>query len=291
MGNMTVIHDSDQFRITLSPPSEGAAASRDMIISFGGIAQGFVEEFRKSTGERHHRAFVVDKKRRWWNGAEIDDVLARLNDVIASYDITRCGLIGNSMGGSAALLFSDKLHHVVRVLAFVPKYSVRLSVLPWERRWLRARFPIRHRWRDFAGTTFPQESMLAVFGAQDDHWHRRKFRESGFQLLEVEGASHNVARHMKGQGAFNAAIAIFADFDNRDWVAEMIRCDRNGTARGGWGNNGGRDWDRTSDPYDVNVVLSRSAEASSHLTVLASYAKSLENQRTKRMKSNLVSAE
>jgi hypothetical protein len=22
-------------------------------------------------------------------------------------------------------------------------------------------------------------------------------------------------------------------------------------------NNGGRDWDRTSDPYDVNVVLSR----------------------------------
>ena len=28
-------------------------------------------------------------------------------------------------------------------------------------------------------------------------------------------------------------------------------------ARGGWPFSGGRYWDRTSDPYDVNVVLYR----------------------------------
>ncbi len=206
-----------------------------MIFSFGGITQGFVEEFRNSTGERHHRVFVIDKKRRWWNGTEIDEVLARLNDLVTANAIERCGLIGNSMGGSAALLFSDRLHNVVRALAFVPQYSVRLSAWPWERRWLRQRVPIRHRWPHFAGTSFARERMLAVFGAEDDLWHRRKFREAGFQLLEVEGSGHNVARHLKGQGAFNAAIAVFADFDNTNWVADVMR-----HARGGKGNQGGK---------------------------------------------------
>ena len=67
----------------------------------------------------------------WYQFAEMDEVIARINRRVTSRQ--RVGY-GSSMGGYAAINFSERLS-LTSVLLFAPQFSPDLAKVPWENRW------------------------------------------------------------------------------------------------------------------------------------------------------------
>lgn len=83
----------------------------------------------------NHVLFVRDASRSWMNAPgmaeRLQAAVARLVETIRPRRIVA---FGNSMGGTAALIFAT-LCRLDAVLAIVPQYSVKPDIVPEERRW------------------------------------------------------------------------------------------------------------------------------------------------------------
>ncbi|MGR3466548.1 MAG: hypothetical protein ACU0CI_01605 [Shimia sp.] len=160
-----------------------------------------LEFFGSATEQgRHHLIFVADRRRSWLNAPGMEArVLSVLSEQIAQIAPRRLALIGNSMGGTIALLLARNLP-VDAVLAMVPQWTVNPALLPEETRWRRWRKRIDHwpnptvgaietRGRDvfiLHGDT-PSELMHAQLFPDDpalDHWI-------------LAGCGHRVALRLK----------------------------------------------------------------------------------------------
>ncbi|MCB9712544.1 MAG: hypothetical protein H6712_01720 [Myxococcales bacterium] len=189
-------YEDETYRVTVRP-----GVSDTGIIAFGGIGLALdgiqIEEFGRSLRGEHSVFFVIDKARSWWNHG---DVLALLDDVVgAAHDAGICELaaIGNSMGGSGALLAAHCFGEISRCLALVPQADVRMSQT-LETRWipLRERIEI-HRFETFALAPRAGEARI-VFGARGpDEIQRRLFVEGGLPIDVVEGYDHELASRAK----------------------------------------------------------------------------------------------
>ncbi|MEW9920208.1 alpha/beta fold hydrolase [Marimonas sp. MJW-29] len=99
-----------------------------------------IEFFRSATqDEANHALFVSDFSRSWLNWPGMD---AQIADMVASTaaenGIDDIALIGNSMGGTMALLMARRIP-ARTVMAFVPQYSVSPQIMPEEKRWRKYR--------------------------------------------------------------------------------------------------------------------------------------------------------
>jgi hypothetical protein len=124
----------------------------------------------------NHVLFVRDASRSWMNAP---GMAARLTAAVASLvekiKPTRIVAFGNSMGGTAALIFAT-LFRLDAVLAIVPQYSVKPDIVPKERRW-------RHFSREILEWTFPTvpdlagtQNVLILHGGDGAEMiHARKF--------------------------------------------------------------------------------------------------------------------
>ena len=83
-----------------------------------------VEEFLKTLNTIDPAAskyFVIDKERSWYEHS-FTQIVCRFHSVLAQYEDVV--LIGNSMGGFGAMLFSGLLPNVRVAIAFTPQFSV-----------------------------------------------------------------------------------------------------------------------------------------------------------------------
>ena len=87
----------------------------------------------------NHVLFIGDASRSWMNAPGLAEKLCVAVDaLIERIKPERIVAFGNSMGGSAALIFAS-LRKLDAVLAIVPQYSVKRDLVPEEKRWMHFR--------------------------------------------------------------------------------------------------------------------------------------------------------
>lgn len=106
--------DDDDLRITFEQGSEPLA-----VVAFTGISHRLggvgIEEFKKSLVGSHGPSasviFVADMKRRWYNHGLGDRIAMLVNNLIDNLGALRSVTLGNSMGGSGAIILARRLKY------------------------------------------------------------------------------------------------------------------------------------------------------------------------------------
>ncbi len=165
-----------------------------------------IDEFRKTIGETKNVYFVADKRRGWYNGLE-DQLLDLINSDLAKRRTRRVLALGNSMGGSAALMFASRIRGCRHAVAFAPQSSMHPDIAPFETRWEEHRFRITE-WT----TPDPVRSMDAsmrryyvFYGMRDDvdkmHVQRILARRlPNTVVFGLRKAGHEVALYLRNNG-------------------------------------------------------------------------------------------
>ena len=185
-----------------------------------------IEEFRNSLrGLGTSILFVADQKILWFNHAEADEVFGRIAAIADRYSYV--GAMGESMGGSGALLATKYMSKISRVLAMSPQYSIAAPFIRFDLRYEGIGRHIQHHFHDgFAPSSLPQQTVI-VFGNTEwpDHIHAMAFTAHRLDVIFIEGATHNVAAFLKGSPSGNQLIRLleaFADF-TRPFAPVMVR--------------------------------------------------------------------
>jgi hypothetical protein len=199
----SVVFENDRLRISHAP---GNSEGGDVVVAFAGVGhalQGVAhEEFARTLREPHavkEAYFVVDKDRSWYN-ATADDILTELGPRL---DGRRVLLLGNSMGGFGAILFSGLLPQSQTVLSFSPQFSVRRQIAPFETRWQEYIDSIRN-WQFDTCVSSPSNpaAKYVFFGVGDrrDAGHAELLRQVGdpsIHILLLPEAGHGAIRHLR----------------------------------------------------------------------------------------------
>jgi pimeloyl-ACP methyl ester carboxylesterase len=203
---LTLLHDDPTCAVYLSD-GDGTG---DLIVSFTGVghAMGAVDmqspEFRKLS-KAAATVFVIDKTRSWGNALDVDAIVSCVRSVAADRKVH---LIGNSLGGFLAVLFSVPLR-ATSVISFAPQYSISPDRVPEEKRWKSYRDAIAEiRFPDLDTAFGPGISYLTVFGGDPlDEVHFRYFVDRGAStVLRVNDADHGVAAYLKEHGLLYPVI-------------------------------------------------------------------------------------
>src|ERR1700757_6152 len=109
----TIAIDTDSLKISYQAGTSGL-----VVVTFTGVGHGLghiqTEEFRRtmhSDGDAESNAviWVIDKRRRWFNGGIAAEIVAAVNDIIESLgQVDRVITLGNSMGGFGAIAFAAR---------------------------------------------------------------------------------------------------------------------------------------------------------------------------------------
>lgn len=112
-----------------------------LVISFSGVGEPDEDvprlEAAKLAGWQgeNHVLFISDASRSWMNGEWImEQIDATVRKLSAEIKPSRVVAFGNSMGGTAAMIFADA-YPVDAVLAIAPQFSIQPDLMPDEKRW------------------------------------------------------------------------------------------------------------------------------------------------------------
>lgn len=157
--------------------------SDTLVISLAGVgtdrhSQPTVEFFQLAHQDgENHVLFVSDASRSWLNGPGLaESIVETIETVVRQAGIRRVFALGNSMGGTMALLLPT-LTRIDEVLAFVPQFSAKQTRVPEEERWKYFRKKITD-WRFEAVETLPTDRSVVTIlhgGSEDELIHMRRF--------------------------------------------------------------------------------------------------------------------
>jgi len=165
-----------------------------------------IDEFRKTLGGTKNVYYVTDKQRGWYNGLE-NRILDLINSHLAERRTRRVLALGNSMGGSAVLMFASRIQGCRHALAFAPQSSVHPDLVPFETRWENYRSKITE-WT----TPDPILSMedgrrrYYVFYGMDqemDEQHIQRIlarRLPNVFIFGIRNCGHDVALYLRNNG-------------------------------------------------------------------------------------------
>ena len=207
------------------------AGSKDMFVFFGGIAAGIVippfEFYSAAQILDASRLFIRDLDQCWYQtgvpgvSRDIDETAQFIRDAKASLGAERLVLVGNSMGGFAALLFAALIPDC-RAVAFSPQTFISPLLRLWhrDRRWYRSvakawrRSVIRpHVWDllTLLMKRMPAANSATVFAASGhrlDRLHAERLRGvPGVTIRLLDGDGHNLVRGLRDRGELPAIIA------------------------------------------------------------------------------------
>lgn len=159
--------------------------------------------------------FVTDRLIRWYNYADTADVFARIAAI--ADDFENVGTVGESMGGSGAILFTRFFPRVNRVLAIAPQFSVADPFVRFDQRYVGSAERIEHFYFPTYSETPILECCQIIYGNTSwrDYIHASMFRAAGHSISYVEGGPHELSRHLKSDtGGDNllAIMTLFCDF-------------------------------------------------------------------------------
>ena len=186
---------------------------------------GFAEEFRSSfwpTGVS--LIFVTDRRTKWFNFADTENVFRS----IASWtsEFAHVGAYGESMGGSAAILFSDHAR-VDRVAALAPQYSILPPFVNFDFRYAHVHRMLDHISAEDFSVSPVKDRSIVVYGntSWEDHLHASMFRVAGFPVLNLDGAGHEIGEYLKtafDSNMLRPFVDLFCDF-SRPWTPKTLR--------------------------------------------------------------------
>lgn len=160
--------------------------------------------------------FVIDRNRTWWNHGLVDIVAEKVNTFIDDR-FSKVVLIGNSMGGTGALLLADRLKKVSSVLAFAPQASVKRGIID-EDRWAQAIAGISEWTAPSIAPSGPIDTDIDIqvfFGdlcdKDEKHMEFLKTAFPGAEVHVVQGADHSVAKKLRETGKLHKLLSWSID--------------------------------------------------------------------------------
>jgi pimeloyl-ACP methyl ester carboxylesterase len=205
--------------------------SKDLFVFFGGIAAGIVippfEFYSAARILDASRLFIRDLDQCWYQtgvpsiSRDINGTVQFIQDTRASLGAERLVLVGNSMGGFAALLFSSLIPDC-RAVAFSPQTFISPLLRLWYRdaRWYRT---IAKAWRrsvlrpyvwdllPLMRSRMPAANSATVFAASGhrlDRLHAERLHGvPGVTVRLLDGDTHNVVKSLRDRGELPAIIA------------------------------------------------------------------------------------
>jgi hypothetical protein len=208
---LDLLYEDNDLRITSA--GDGSQVAIVVFTSIGGNFPATPNEEFLSFGRsaRNVRSyFVTDKNRTWYNAQGLfERAIAVLleNGVMAS---SRRILLGNSMGGFGAILFSTTLGASV-VLSFVPQFTLDQSRVPEHGRWGGLLNKIQNiRFIDLSAS-FNGATSYSIFHGTDplDMRHVKLFpRYDNIHHYIIYGSrfGHGIAQHLKRHGILGTIL-------------------------------------------------------------------------------------
>lgn len=186
-----------------------------LVVSLAGVGtqrsvQPPAEFFRMSSQSgRNHVLFVSDASRSWLNGPGLADrIVAAIEAAVVDHGIRRIVALGNSMGGTMALLLAS-LTRIDAAIAVVPQVSVHPDRVPEERRWMFFRKKIAE-WPFVAVEKLATENteMTILHGGSDDEIvHLDRFpRDAKARHFVFPSLDHNLAKSLRKSGMLEKII-------------------------------------------------------------------------------------
>ena len=186
-----------------------AGTGATLVISLAGAGrtdfQKPVNEFYKlaQSGGENHVLFVIDDSRSWMNGPNVaEHICGCIEAVVARAGITKVVALGNSMGGTMALIL-PRLTRIDVVIALTPQVSVDPDIVPEEDRWMKFRQNIetyRFRQIEDLGTDGAQTTIIHG-DSEDELVHALRFPQTGGAAhFIVPGGDHTLAQKLHNSG-------------------------------------------------------------------------------------------
>ena len=153
-----------------------------------------------SDGGKNHVLFISDARRSWLNGPGVTEgIIDLVERYRKTHGITETILLGNSMGGFAALVLAD-LIAVDTVIAFAPQFSVHPDIVPEETRWSFHISRIKNWVYDDVGAL--DRPNTAYFLFHDEHpWEARHWLRFPWHArlnhFILSGLAHEVASRLQ----------------------------------------------------------------------------------------------
>ncbi len=192
--------------------------SKRLVISFSGVGTDRqVEpgpEFYRIAGwnGENHVLFVTDSSRSWMNGPGMaESIVAVVKDYVARIGAGPVMALGNSMGGTMALILS-RLMPLDVVVAVVPQYSVHPEIVPEETRWQLFRKQIAdYRFREVGALPLgPTQYCILHGGTADEIAHARHFAKQGnVHHFVIADQGHRLAQHLQTDQKLTQIVTDF----------------------------------------------------------------------------------
>ncbi len=148
----------------------------------------------------NHVLFVTDASRSWLNGPGVaEHIIALIEDYRVEHGIDEVVLLGNSMGGFAALMLAE-IMEVDTVIALSPQFSMNPDLVPEETRWQFWQKKIAEwRFPCVAGLQVKETTYFIFHGshpAEARHWLRFPWHRK-LNHFVFEGLGHDIAARMR----------------------------------------------------------------------------------------------
>ena len=209
---MKIFYEDDFLKISYSNEFK---SDRCLIVFTGvGHAMGAIDIQREEFYNQHKLGMVIwitDKKRSWGNNLNIKKISSAVKKFSENRKIY---IIGNSMGGFLAILFS-KFLEAKKVIAFSPQFSVCPDIVPDEKRWMNHRQYIdEYRYKDLSDSFDRNTKYALLIGdGQHEDIHYSKFIKfsslSNIELIRFNETGHKVASNLKDLNLLNQSIDTF----------------------------------------------------------------------------------
>lgn len=192
--------------------------------SAGARFGGPIEEFKGSLLKYGvSMLFVRDRDASWFHEPETPDMFAKVAEMVKSYK--KVAVLGESMGGSGALIFPRFCDKIDRTLAFSPLYSFAYPFNQFAASWNNDVHP-RYWAFDSENQKVKSHSVL-LYGTRQwqDTAHAGLYSLQGYPVLMVNGSGHLVASYLKKgykQNYLSLLLENFLDF-SKPFNAEGAR--------------------------------------------------------------------
>jgi len=211
-------------RYTLSYYPSGTDGIVVVFASAGARLAGPIEEFKGSLRRYGiSMLFVRDRYSSWYQEPEAEDMFRKAADMVSAYK--NVAVLGESMGGSGALLFPRYCDNIDRTLAFSPLYSFGYPYNNFAAGWENDQTP--QFWAFDTDSEAARETSVLMFGARQwqDAPHAGVYALEGYPVLMIKGAGHLVAAHLKkgtSENYLGQLLDLFLDF-SLPFRAENVR--------------------------------------------------------------------
>ena len=209
---MKIFYEDDFLKISYSNEFK---SDRCLVVFTGvGHAMGAIDIQREEFYNQHKLGMVIwitDKKRSWGNNLNIKKISSAVKKFSENRKIY---IIGNSMGGFLAILFS-KFLEAKKVIAFSPQFSVCPDIVPDEKRWMNHRQSIdEYRYKDLSDSFDRNTKYALLIGdGQHEDIHYSKFIKFSsllnIELIRFNDTGHKVASNLKDLNLLNQSIDTF----------------------------------------------------------------------------------